>query len=63
MSEEAILQLVLDLLTFDQRSNSLKVSFNNFKLRVQERRKLESLFLEMGGSYMRKTAVTTVDEF
>ena len=63
MSEEAILQLVLDLLTFDQRSNSLKVSFNNFKLRVQERRKIESLFLEMGGSYMRKTAETTVDEF
>jgi hypothetical protein len=34
MSEEAILQLALDLLIFDQRSNSLKVSFNNFKLRV-----------------------------
>ena len=41
MSQQDLLYLALDLITFDPQKNSLKLSFPSFIVRVQERRKLE----------------------
>ena len=63
MSQQDLLYLALDLITFDPQKNSLKLSFPSFKVRVQERRKLEIQFLEAGGHYIRKSAESPYEEY
>ena len=46
------MNLALDLINYDQESNSLKVSFDLFQNRVKERKLLESIFEETGGKYI-----------
>ena len=63
MSPSELLHLALDLVTFDSQHNCLRVSFTNFKQRVLERRRLETIFMESGGTYIRKTAESASEEY
>lgn len=58
-----LMHLALDIVTFDPFNDKLVVSFDNFKKRMEERHRLEGLFMEQGAYYVKREKDNVIDEY